>query len=256
MSKKKKIILCIVVVLIFALLAGAWLCRDLIKVVFSGVTETPEQLQQKKEELDNKQKEALESAGVENIRPLDEMEKEALDKGDITKDEAIEIITGKTTMDEIKQNKESGTTSDKPSDKPANKPSDKPADKPSDKPEEQQKPQENPVNEEVARIIGEVYVLEATFTSQLRALEVWAINEYVSVTKEQKPAKKKELAAIGFPKLAALEKECDSKVNALLSELTTVLKNAGQSTELVKQIRDAYEEKKIVTKSHYISEYM
>lgn len=248
MSKKKKIILCIVVVLILTLLAGAWLCRDLIKVVFSGITETPEQLQQKKEELDNKQKEALESAGVENIRPLDEKEKEALDKGDITKDEAIEIITGKTTMDEIKQNKESGTTSDKPSDKPA--------DKPSDKPEEQQKPQENPVNEEVARIIGEIYVLEANFTSQLRALEVWAINEYESVTKEQKPAKKKELAAIGFPKLAALEKDCDSKVNALLSEMTTVLKNAGQSTELVKQIRDAYEEKKIVTKSHYISEYM
>ncbi len=236
MSKKKKIWLIILIVLILVMLTVSWLCKDLIKVVFTGITETPEQIEQKKEELDIKQKEALEKAGVENIRPLDEKEKEELNKGNITKDEAIEIITGKTTIDEIKQNKENGGTANKP--------------------EEAKKPQDNTVNDKVAKLVGEIYVLEATFTSELNALEAWALSQFESLPMEQKAAKKKELAAIGFPKLAALESECDGKVSAVLSELESVLKNAGQSTELVKQIRDAYEEKKIVTKSHYISEYM
>ncbi len=243
MSRKKKIFLWILIVLIVALLAAAWAYRDLINVVFTGITETPEQIAQKKEELDNKQKEALKQAGVENVRPLDEYEKEELDKGNITRDEAIDIITGKTTIDEIKQNKESNTSSQ--------------TQKPEEKNEAQApKPADNSVNEKIAKMIGEIYVLEANFTSQIKSLEGWAVSEYNQTPKEEKAAKKKELAAIGFPKLSALEKECDAKVNAILSELQTVLKESGQSTELVNQIRDAYDEKKIATKSHYISEYM
>ena len=240
MNKKKKIWLVILIVLLVVLLTVSWFCKDLIKVVFTGITETPEQIEQKKEELDIKQKEALEKAGVGNIRPLDENEKEELNKGNITKEEAIEIITGKTTIDEIKKNKETGNSSDKPAKKPA----------------ETQKPQDNTVNDKVAKLVGEIYVLEANFTSELNALEAWALGQFVNLPMEQKAAKKKELAAIGFPKLAALESECDGKVNSVLKELEKVLKDAGQSTELVKQIREAYEEKKIVTKSHYISEYM
>ena len=238
MSKKKKIFLWILIAFVVASLALAWCFKDTIKVVISGVTETPEQLQEKKENLDNKQKEALEQAGINNIRPLDETEKEELDKGNITKEEAIEIITGKATLDDIKQNKENEQTGQPK--QPAN----------------ESTPVDNSVNEKVAQLIGEIYVLEANFTSQLAGLEAWAINEYESVSKAEKPAKKKELAAIGFPKLAALEKECDGKVNAILSELAEVLKSSGQSVALVDQIRNAYEEKKIVTKSHYISEYM
>lgn len=237
MSKKKKIFLWILIVFVIASLSLAWYFKDTIKVVIGGITETPEQLQERKENLDNKQKEALEKAGLDNIRPLDETEKEELDKGNITKDEAIEIITGKTTLDDIKQNKENVQSGKPEQQAPASKPVD------------------NSVNERVAQLVGEIYVLEANFTSQLNSLEAWALSQFEPVPMEQKLAKKKELAAIGFPKLAALERECDTKVEAILSELNEVLKASGQSTELVDQIRNAYEEKKIVTKSHYISEY-
>ena len=237
MSKKKKIFLWILIVFVIASLSLAWYFKDTIKVVIGGITETPEQLQERKENLDNKQKEALEKAGLDNIRPLDETEKEELDKGNITKDEAIEIITGKTTLDDIKQNKENVQSGKPEQQAPASKPVD------------------NSANERVAQLVGEIYVLEANFTSQLNSLEAWALSQFEPVPMEQKAAKKKELAAIGFPKLAALERECDTKVEAILSELNEVLKASGQGTELVDQIRNAYEEKKIVTKSHYISEY-
>ena len=41
-----------------------------------------------------------------------------------------------------------------------------------------------------------------------------------------------------------------------IPELEKILKDAGQSTDLVTQIDNAYHEKKQLTKSYYINEYM
>ena len=53
-----------------------------------------------------------------------------------------------------------------------------------------------------------------------------------------------------------MEKSCDNEVDAVLSELRNVLKEAEQSDDLVNQIKEAYLNKKKLTKSYYISEYM
>ena len=115
---------------------------------------------------------------------------------------------------------------------------------------------EIPTGFDATELIGKIYIIEARFTSEINALEDWAVSEYNKTPKPEKAAKKKELAATGFPKLTALEKSCDAEVNAVLEELSEVLKNAGQSTELVNQIKSAYTNKKKLTKSYYISEYM
>ena len=239
MTKKKIIILCITA---FFLVAAATLTiynYDLIIAVKDGIFETKENLDVKKEENAKKEQQALKEAGVENVRPLTEEEKKEFTEGNITEEEVINIITGKTTVDEVKQNKNDGkgeTSNPKP---PAKENKD------------------NETNEKIANLVGKIYVIEAKFTSELTALEQWALSQFEHLpTVEEKKAKKKELMAYGFPKLSALEKECDTEVDKVLKELKKVLTDAGQSTDLVKQIEDAYYEKKQITKSYYINEYM
>ncbi|MBR4893432.1 MAG: hypothetical protein IKZ35_05590 [Clostridia bacterium] len=249
MTKKKKITLSVLSVILILITVFVWANFDLILMVKDGLTQSLDDLNKKMEDVDKKQKDALENAGNVNVRPLNEEEKEEFSKGNLTEEEVIKIITGKTTIEEVKTKNEN-TEGQKPQDKqevPGDKTTDSSLNQPS---------KEDALSERISELVGKVYVLEAKFKTELGALEQWAINEYVSVKREDRPAKKKELIAIGFPKLAALEKECDMGVNSILEELTKVLKDAGQNTDLVKQIKESYVEKKQLTKSYYISEYM
>jgi hypothetical protein len=237
---KKKIIILSIVALFFVLITFAVVYNyDLIIAVKDGIFETKENLDIKKEENAKKEQEALKEAGVENVRPLTEEEKKEFTEGNITEEEVINIITGKTTVEEVKQNK-NDSKEQVSNPKPPAKDN-----------------KENETNEKIAELVGQIYVIEAKFTSELTALERWALSQFEHLpTVEEKKAKKKELMAYGFPKLSALEKECDTQVSKVLKELESVLKSAGQSTELCRQIEDAYYEKKQITKSYYINEYM
>lgn len=239
MNKKKIIILSIVALFLVLITFAVVYNYDLIIAVKDGIFETKENLDIKKEENAKKEQEALKEAGVENVRPLTEEEKKEFTEGNITEEEVINIITGKTTVEEVKQNKNDskGQVSNPKPPAKDNK--------------------ENETNEKIAELVGQIYVIEAKFTSELTALERWALSQFEHLpTVEEKKAKKKELMAYGFPKLSALEKECDTQVSKVLKELESVLKSAGQSTELCRQIEDAYYEKKQITKSYYINEYM
>lgn len=249
MSKKKRTALIILALVLVILIAVMWINYDLLMVVKDGLLETTETIDMKKEEVSNKEKEVLKDAGVSNIRPLTEDEKNEFNKGNITEDDAVKIITGQTTMEEIKEEKpsqneevnpsQSGNTTAPSENQPANG-----------------SEADNLLNDKIAELIGKIYVLEAKFTSELGALEKWAVDEYNATPKSEKAAKKKELASYGWPKLVALEKECDTNVKIVLDELRTILKDAGQNTDLADQINSAYKDKKQLAKSRYISEYM
>ncbi len=239
MTKKKIIILCVIAFFIIAIATTVIYNYDLIIAVKDGIFETKENLDIKKEENAKKEQEALKEAGVENVRPLTEEEKKEFTEGNISEEEVINIITGKTTVEEIKQNKNDDEGQTKNPEPP------------------HKEDKGNDANEKIAELVGKIYVIEAKFTSELTALEKWALSQFEHLpTSAEKKAKKKELMAYGFPKLSALEKECDTEVSNVLKELESVLKEAGQSTDLVKQIEDAYYEKKQLTKSYYINEYM
>lgn len=239
MNKKKIIILSVLAVIIALIVSAVIYNYDLIIAVKDGIFETKENLDIKKEESAKKEQEALKEAGVENVRPLTEEEKKEFNEGKLTEEEVINIITGKTTAEEVKQNK-NDTKGQVQNPEPPVKDN-----------------KENKTNEKIAELVGQIYVIEAKFTSELTALEKWALSQFENLpTVEEKKAKKKELIAYGFPKLSALEKECDTQVAKVLKELENVLKNAGQSTELCNQIEDAYYDKKQITKSYYINEYM
>ena len=52
-----------------------------------------------------------------------------------------------------------------------------------------------------------------------------------------------------------MERECDSQVEAILSELKVLLKQAGRDESLVEFIRSAYDSEKSAMKSSLISKY-
>ena len=246
MTLKKKIILIILAVFLIAASCLVWTFWDVLMILKTGITETPEMISQKIDTQETKQQRALQDAGVTNVRPLDEEEKKELADGNITEDDAVKIVTGQVTMEDIKNNTNTGGETSKTNTQETNQ----------ENKVNNNSAQTDATNQKVAELVGKIYVLEARFTSELSALEKWAINEYESVSKAEKPNKKKELQKVGFPKLAQLEKECDDEVEIVLAELKSVLEKAGQSTDLVNQIREAYQDKKVLKKSFYISEYL
>lgn len=259
MSKRKKVFLCIGASILLLVVAAVLLNLDTILMFKDGIFETQESINQKKEAEEIRQEEALKEAGVSNVRPLTEEETNELNNGNLSEEDAVKIITGQATLEEIKKGQNS--EENKPSrEDPKNEEQEK-----DDSFYEKQPGETKPsfddekateLNNKIAELIGKIYIIEARFTSEINALEDWAVSEYNKTPKPEKAAKKKELAATGFPKLTALEKSCDAEVNAVLSELSEVLKSAGQSTEIVNQIKSAYTNKKKLTKSYYISEYM
>lgn len=52
-----------------------------------------------------------------------------------------------------------------------------------------------------------------------------------------------------------LEAECDKKMNSLLGELEKELKATGQSTSIITEIRNLYNEEKAIKKAALIEAY-
>ena len=102
MTKKKKITLSVLSVILILITVFVWANFDLILMVKDGITQSSDDLNKKMEDVDKKQKDALENAGNVNVRPLNEEEKEEFSKGNLTEEEVIKIITGKTTIEEVK----------------------------------------------------------------------------------------------------------------------------------------------------------
>lgn len=244
--KKRYVFLIILALLVVVLGVFAYTNRGNISAVIHGLTVTEEQRLQQKQETDKKTEEAVKQLGVEEIRPLTEEEAEKLSKGELTEEEAIEIIIGKE-----KENIDAPAKDDTPSGQ--KKPTEtKTPEKPA-KTDNSQKIAE--ANNRIAKLVGKMYVLKSQFTGELKSIEKWVSSEYKKLTAEEKKsiAVKTKIGKEAVSKATALEQSCDAQVEAILSEISTLLKESGQKTDLVKQIRQAYEEEKQLTKSYYVS---
>ena len=115
------------------------------------------------------------------------------------------------------------------------------------------------INKEISELVAKIYVVRArvmsTFDAYIEELKV----EYDAdrtLTKEERRATKPQFAARAIKVVAKWEKECDTEINAILSEIETLLKDSGQSLELVDTIRKAYEDEKAAKKAYCINQYL
>lgn len=246
MKKWKVVLLVILAIVLVALVtAGVLLFRNwnTVSALYYSFTGQSEQVNINKADTDKRAEEAIKDYGIENIRPLDEEETQKLNSGELTEEEAINIVLGKT--DESSET--SATTANE------NNGGDKVSEKPNGLTDEQIKQKKD----EIAELIGKMYVLKAKFTNELSAVESWVNSEYSRVRSANggtiSTAEKWKIGKTAYSKALALESDCDSQVSAILNRLTVLLEETGQSTKLVSEIKTAYENEKVSAKSFYMS---
>ncbi len=238
--KNKKISTIIVLVILFILLIGIvtagllfYKNRNSIMAVYYMYTNKVGDLEQNKLATDEKALNAIKEYGIENVRPLTEEETGKLTSGEITEEEALDIILGneeETDSTGEESNNQSGSTTTENSEK----------------------------NKEIAQLIGQMYVLKAKFTNELASIEDWVISQYRVYVKEYGEGNipysiKVKVGKAAYAKALNLEADCDNQVNDILSRLTVLLQETRQSTNLVTEIKAAYENEKMLAKTQYMS---
>lgn len=279
--KRKRIFLIIILVILILLSALAIWQRDNIKAFYMGLTETEESLSEKRKENDKIITETLDKYPEISVRDLTDEEKKALSEGKITNEEVLLLLQGKTTLEALLSSK---ATEETPSTEETVTP-------PSEEPPPEEPPTEEPVvvtppeadvteppiappeeeptvspppveettesnDEKIASLVAEMYILKAEFTSALKNLENTTLKDYAALPTEEKTAEvKANMMTKVLDEVAVMEKTCDTKVEAILTSLTTLLTEGGKDLSLVDSIRTAYKNEKTITKAEYINTY-
>lgn len=112
------------------------------------------------------------------------------------------------------------------------------------------------VDERIAELITKMYVLKSTYVSQIEGIVAQMKAEFVKLPPEQRTTSAKQSIATGYmSKINAMEAQCDAQVNAVVSELRTLLKKNGRDVTLADTIVSTYNSEKENTKAYYINTY-
>lgn len=238
--KQKNIILLIILIIILVV-AGlvAYKYQNYFSAFYHVVTNSNEKLEEKKLETDQRAIETIKEYGIETVRPLSEEETAKLNSGELTEEDAVNIVLGKLNAE----------TDNKPqTDKNKDNSSANSSENSVSSKEFEEK------NAEIAQLIGKIYVLKAKFSGELDGVEDWVYAEIKKLTPEEKKSKasKVRIGREAYSMALALEADCDSQMNDILDRLTVLLEETGQSTALVSEIRKAYENEKKVAISYYM----
>lgn len=245
MKKTTVIILGILFVFIVTMGTFVYKQRDTLLPMYYVITNQTQKLEQKKLNTDQKALDAIKEFGIEEVRPLTDDEAKKLNEGEISEEEAVNIILGRTEDD--KQTEEN----------PSNIPSSSTT--PSE-PDISSSEEYKAKNEEIAQLIGKMYVLKAKFSSDLSDIEDWVNEKYRLYCKEYGGSEnipssvKTKVGKQAYARAIELEKECDAQVNEILARVTVLLKETGQSSKVTDEIREAYENEKMLAKSYYMSQ--
>ena len=241
--KKRNIVLLIIlaVLLVAFVILGIWVHKNwnTVSTLYYVVTNQGEKLNQKTLDTEQKALETIKDYGIENIRPLNEEETQRLNSGELSEEEAIKIVLGQSAEDNENEQKNisSGQTESQQPSK-------------YDSVDAEMKAK----NDEIAQLVGKMYVLKAKFTGELKVIKEWVLDEYVRLPKEQRTASlKAKIGKEAYAKAAVLEADCDAQVSEILQRMTVLLEETGQSTSIVEEIQTAYENEKMSTKSYYLS---
>ena len=260
MKKIYKIL--IILLVIVSLCAGLiWWQFENIRALYYWMKYSEDDIDALMSENSSQVETILEEKTEYQVRPSKPVEEELHKKGVIDDKELVNLITEQTTIKDMfgtelelsEDKKLTITESGENIDAETATQLKQEAETSTDKKDEPSSDKES----EISSSIAQVYVIKANFVGQLDVIYNQAFSEYKALwrdmTKEQRSAKKKELLSEVYPKASALERDCDAQIDQLLSKLTVLLKEAGDDTGLVDQIRNSYYNEKSLKKAHYLS---
>lgn len=254
--KKKIIIFSIVGVLIVSLVALAVWQRDNIVSIINSVRYSEAQLSKKIEHNNEKLQEIVDNTEYINIRGgLTPEEEQALSSGEITVEDAINLVRGSTSLEQIRANTAEDASAETSTAKTDAQTSlDEKSAENSNNQSGEQKNETDVMTDEVSAIVAELYVVKSDFVSRLNNMGSQAYSEYVASGSDRSQLNsiiEKYISAAG-----SLESECDQKVASLLTRLEAALKKGGGDLSLVSEIRQYYYNEKALTKSYYLNKCM
>ena len=254
MRTVKKVLLIVFVLLLVLIAAlGIWQ-RDNINSFINSLKYSEEEISQKLDDNNKKMDDIVETTKYIDVKKggLTAEEEKAVTSGEITEEDAVKIMRGQTSLEEIKSQKQENSdnksvTANPPKTENEQAPaSQKPVEEP---PKEATK--EEVMTDEVSNIVAELYVIKANFIAQLESIGQQMYNEYIATHYD--PTKIMSIVDKYLPTVSQLEAQCDSTINGLLSQLEAALKKGDGDLGLVNEIRQYYYKEKSLKKSYYLN---
>lgn len=205
-----------------------------------------EELAQKNKAVEEQMQMLVGSLPEVYVQPLDEEARKLLNSGELSEDDAIAIITGT-----YQYNEEVEADTDKD-----NKDKDKDKNKDKNKDNNEAVVKAEPVISKTNKLVAEFYLLRAEFLNNIDNLIAQGQVERHAIPKEDRTISVKLDMAKKYAKLGSvLEEECDKEMDSLIGELKKELQATGQSTSIIAEIRELYNEEKAIKKAALIEAY-
>ncbi len=273
-----KTFLTVICVLLVVLCAVAYIFKDEISFIYSGMTSSEEALASREEENDRKTNELLGQIAEVTMRDLTDEERKLLADGVLSYEDALALIMGEPHEPAVTNTGAEVTEAPDVTGEVAEAPDVTVEVTQTAEITERTEPvvqttvattketsdivtdsldvekYQNRINE----IIAEIYLLRATYLNKIDELISSTKKEYSALPKEQHTlsTKLRMVEKKVMPAGNALEKECDASMNILLDELKDILKIIGSGTDIIKEIEKTYAEQKEIKKAELISKYM
>lgn len=248
--KRRKTILCTILVLLAVSLAGLfWWQRDNLKAIHAATQHTSAELEEKLEENQQMIQEAVKAAGEVTVGEISEEDRQAFREGSMTQEELMERLTnggeGEPREEPASTSRpESGGKTDAAPETPD-------AAAAGEKSEESA---ESSYQKELSALIAKVYVLREEYTLALDTMYADAKAEYLALPAEKRTTTQLAKMAKGYLSRAnALEKECDGKMDEVIRAMETLIRDNNGDLGLVDTVVYTYANEKSLKKSWYMS---
>ncbi len=274
------VFLCILLLLLAVLGGVVWRYRAGLAILIDNFGKSSEQVSAEREDYEKKTQALLDklSGGGITLAALSEADRARLKNGEITPAEAVAIIMGlacstaaESTAAPTEPSAPDATTVPAETTSPAGTtvPAETTAPAATTAPVTPVGPATSDATTEVtvtapatstARsvedVISEIYLLRAEFLNKIDLMIADGTAEVEATPKEKRTLTFKiELMNRYMDRGNALEKECDARMELLLSELETALRQSGGDLSLIDEVRALYAQEKKLYKAELYQKY-
>lgn len=208
---------------------GIWQ-KDNIKLIYELNKYTSEEIQEDRQRVQEEVESVLGRYELATIRELTEEEKVQLESGELSVEDAAKLLV--QTNDQIQSELQSNANQE----------------------EVTVNQEEVTANQIVRTYTAKMYAIQSKYSGRLAALESQGKKLIESYSSGKQTAQQLMPQGMALVKEALdLQSKCDKEVDETLKRLTKELKRIGESDEVVKTIRSAYQLEKNTQKSYYLS---
>lgn len=225
MKKIFKILLVFLIVFVLCIGSLAIWQRKNIESIITGITQTEEEIIQRRDKNQEKLVSEVNTFLDEGLREPTEEEKSQLDDGTLKLPELYSKMFEEKTLELEKKRKEN----------------------------------ENKIKKDeiVSKYMAQLYTYQSEFEARAEATIRDGANYYEKLKKTKDKATSRTATITHFtPIVNGVEAECDAKVEAVIANLKKELEAIGAQTDIIGTIRETYAREKQLKLSYYANKYL